>query len=591
MDRIVLSESKIGHRLSREDALYLLEKSIQNPLFFAENILGAKLWSKQRVILKALWENQRVAVKSGHAVGKSYLAAAAVLTYIHTHYPSIVITTAPVARQVQHVLWREIAKLYNQAKIPLGGELLSMTYRLDETTFAIGIATDDPEKIQGFHSENILVVVDEAAGIDDAIMDSIESIMAGGNTRLLMLGNPSRLEGHFYRAFMDKTESQLYKKYTISAFDTPNVVHKKIIIPGLVTWDWVEQRKKIWGPDHPLYKIRVLGEFPQQQFSDLVIPPFLLDIARENEIPVKIIGRGSPPQPPLYGIYNMYNYNKNKSPSVYNKSLLEKEKDKEIYKSLGGEWGERLEGRGERGGIFGKYLAHRKTGEWVVGSIAVADRYILGIDVGEYGESETAVAIRLGPKLINVYAWSVGELVVQITKIQEIINIFAKANIPIEIRIDNVGVGYGLYEALKEYASRTGGRVTVYGVDVRERPIHPEIYFDTRSEAWMEFRNMLANKEVDMTEYDRAGFEPEVLYAQLTLPRYYVEDKGRIRIETARGLRQRGIRRLDRATAVVLAFYDAYMQRARVLTPPNPVYFEGVLRPGQEEEAPWRMPW
>lgn len=610
MSRIVLSENKIGigHHLSKQDALILLEKSMENPLFFAENILNAKLWSKQRSVMKALWNYPRVAVKSGHAVGKSYLAAVCALTFVHTHYPSIVITTAPVARQVQHVIWKEISKLYHQARIPLGGELLSMTYRLDENAFIIGIATDDPEKIQGFHSENILVIVDEAAGIDDPIMESIESILAGGNTRLLMLGNPSRLEGHFYRAFTDKVESQIYKKFTISALETPNVVQGKVVIPGLVTREWVEQRRKIWGPDHPLYRIRVLGEFPQQQFSDLVIPPFLLDIARENEIPVRISSSLY-----TYNTTTRYNTTTSKTNTQYpnsniqipdSKVLVSKYQNPSPYfptrrkhynSVLNNHPSANIPNSNVPTSLTNNdiqdiytYYRQKRTGEWAVSYMAVANKYILGIDVGEYGESETAVAVRLGPKLLNVYAWSQGELAIQVNKVLEIIQIYSKSNVPIEIRIDSVGVGYGLYEVLKDYATKTRGRITVYGIDVRERPIHPEIYYDTRSEMWMEFRNLLANKEVDMTEFDRAGFEPEQVYAQLTTPRYFAEETGRIRIETAKNLRMRGAKRLDRATAVVLAFYDTYMERSRTLTPPNPVYYEGITRLGREEEAPWR---
>ena len=38
----------------------------------------------------------------------------------------------------------------------------------------------------------------------------------------------------------------------------------RVVIPGLTTSHWVEERKEIWGEDGPICRSRVLGEFPDQ---------------------------------------------------------------------------------------------------------------------------------------------------------------------------------------------------------------------------------------------------------------------------------------------------------------------------------------
>lgn len=268
--------------LSKDEASLILQRSLEQPEFFARTVLGVSLWSMQREILNSvLGQHNRVVVKAAHATGKTMAAAVAALTFVHLYSPSVVITTAPTMRQVSVVLWKEIHTIFRNARKPLGGRMLQTSYTLSDDTFAIGMTTDDPNKFQGVHSSNILIIADEAPGIEEEVYEAIEGIMAGGNARLLLIGNPTSLDGTFYRAFNDPSYSRLFRKFTISAFDTPNLKQGKEVIKGLVTMQWVEERKRLWGEDHPLYQIKVLGEFPGREFGDLVIPPSLIEKARE----------------------------------------------------------------------------------------------------------------------------------------------------------------------------------------------------------------------------------------------------------------------------------------------------------------------
>ena len=247
---------------------------------FAREVLGVELWAKQEEVLAALPERRRVAVKSGNGLGKGFSAAVAALWFLHCHAPAIVLSTAPTFRQVRHILWRQIHSLHRRAPETLGGKLLDTRWELAEDRYAMGLSADTADQFQGFHSPNMLIVVDEAEGVSDEIYEAIEAVMTSDESRLLLIGNPTTASGAFRRAFYQ--ERHLYHCITISALDSPNVQSGRVVIPGLTTARWVEERRQIWGADNPLYRARVLGEFPDQA-ADTLIKLSDLEAAADRE--------------------------------------------------------------------------------------------------------------------------------------------------------------------------------------------------------------------------------------------------------------------------------------------------------------------
>ena len=246
------------------------------PVAFARYVLRVRLWHKQAEILDALPHHHRIAVKSGNGLGKGFTAAIAVLWFLHTHNPAIVLTTAPTFRQVRHILWRQIHTLHRRNPQTLGGQLLHTRWELAQDRYALGLSADHPDQFQGFHSPNLLLIVDEAEGVPDPIYDAITAITTTAHAQLLLLGNPTTNSGAFRRAFHQ--ERHTYKTITISALDSPNLTANHPIIPGLVTPQWVQERQQIWGINNPLYQSRVLGQFPDQT-PDTLIPLSLLEAA------------------------------------------------------------------------------------------------------------------------------------------------------------------------------------------------------------------------------------------------------------------------------------------------------------------------
>jgi phage terminase large subunit len=248
--------------------------SLTDPVHFASDVLGSVLWRRQRDIMRAVATKALVAVKACHASGKTYLAARFALWWLMRYPEGKVINTAPGWRQVR-LMWDEIRLAASQSRIafpdPSATEL-----RISDANYIQGISTNEAVKFQGIHGRQILIIADEAPGIRADIWDAIEGVRAGGDVHVLMLGNPVIPSGYYFNAF--GRGRTIWTTFTISAFDTPNlagITMEQLLAmsdddlahppaPYLVTPRWVKERALAWGPTHPMFCARVLGEFPTQ---------------------------------------------------------------------------------------------------------------------------------------------------------------------------------------------------------------------------------------------------------------------------------------------------------------------------------------
>ena len=264
---------------SPSSARAVRDRCQRDPVWFVREILGHEPWEKQVEIIESVRDYPRTAVRSCHGAGKSFIAADLVLWFLSSHADSRVLTTAPTFRQVEKVLWPSIRKAYKKARYPLGGRLLSMEIRIDEGWFAFGFSTDDPDAFQGHHADHILVIFDEASGIPPGIWTAADGVLSSEHARLLSIGNPTDPISKFADEFTLPGTS----KIAISAFDTPNLTAGKVIMPGLVTPAWVEDKRKRWGEQSPLWLARVLGQFPDAS-PDTLIPLRWIEAAQEREL-------------------------------------------------------------------------------------------------------------------------------------------------------------------------------------------------------------------------------------------------------------------------------------------------------------------
>lgn len=234
------------------------------------------MWSKQIEIFNAVRDYSKVAVRSGNTIGKSRITAEIALWFLLTNYPSKVITTAPTFNQVENILWKEIATLYNKARYPIGGKILDTRLDMNDEWFALGISTDEVNRFQGFHSPHLMVLVDEALGVSPIIWEAIEGLHP---EKVLAIGNPLEASGNFWNCF----NSPLWKKISASCEECVEWQKVNEVIPGLVTRQWIEERRDEWGAKSSLFQARVLGEFPTEG-TDLLIQPKWVEDARSRDL-------------------------------------------------------------------------------------------------------------------------------------------------------------------------------------------------------------------------------------------------------------------------------------------------------------------
>jgi phage terminase large subunit len=245
-----------------------------DPLGFFKNVLGWEAWSLQRDIAMSVVENRRTYNAKCHASGGTALAARILLWFLKSYDNSLALTTAPIGRQVGDLLWHEVHLAYDGSKVPLGGRLYQVP-RLEfgPTRRALGFATDKSVNVPGFHAENVLVIKDEAAGIPEEVQDALESACSGGFVRVLEFSQPLFPFGRFYEAFQLPDDPGWHKTFVTSYDQTPNFTGEgERYWNGLISQEWVKERREKWGTDSLLWKIRVEGQFPPLGTTQLISP-------------------------------------------------------------------------------------------------------------------------------------------------------------------------------------------------------------------------------------------------------------------------------------------------------------------------------
>jgi phage terminase large subunit len=281
----------------------------QVPRRWIEDQLHEEVQPYQDEILTSINENRQTAVRSCHNSGKTWTGSRAAAHWLHTRPNGLVITTAPTFKQVENQVWREINGMGQQHSDVLSGTILKTRWDISPTWYALGISPKDPTSMQGFHSKTgeILVIVDEGAGVTEEMYEAIDGILTSPGARLLVIGNPTSVSGYFIKMF----RSPWVHKIHISAFDTPNFVSNgirtlddlrnldwtklEITHPYMLDPEWAYDKIFKWGVDSPMFQSRVLGEFPDSDANTL-IPLNLIDLASTEERR-ELIPKG----PPAYG--------------------------------------------------------------------------------------------------------------------------------------------------------------------------------------------------------------------------------------------------------------------------------------------------
>ena len=245
-----------------------------DPVLFVESILQASPEEWQRKALYAVRDNDRVAIRSGHGIGKTAFLSWLILWWVLTRSPSRIACTANTASQLSDILWAEVAKWHRRMPDGLKDLIEVKSDKVELTgqdSFAVARTArrETPEALQGFHSPNMLFLIDEASGVDDIIFEVGEGAMSTEGAKTVMTGNPTRTSGYFYDAF-NKMRDRFFTMKVASSDSTQ------------VSETFMEDMKLKYGEDSNIYRVRVLGEWPEAD-DDVVIPLHILQAAAERK--------------------------------------------------------------------------------------------------------------------------------------------------------------------------------------------------------------------------------------------------------------------------------------------------------------------
>ena len=270
--------------------LAFLEAYREDPVGFVRNVLGAHPLPWQEDFLRAIARGERrISVRAGHGVGKSTVCSWALIWHATTRYPQKAVVTAPTAAQLFDALYAELKSWVNRLPDVLRDSFEVFSDRIvlkgaPESSF-ISVRTSSserPEALAGVHSEHVLLVVDEASAVPEAVFEAAAGSMSGHSATTILISNPTRNSGLFYKTHHDLASD--WFRMHVSCRENP-----------LVSSDFIRQIAATYGETSNAFRIRVLGEFALAD-DDTLIPAELVDGASDRDVVA------SPGEPLVYGL-------------------------------------------------------------------------------------------------------------------------------------------------------------------------------------------------------------------------------------------------------------------------------------------------
>lgn len=241
------------------------------------NVLAMEPDDDQKELLLAVQNGERqISWRSGHGVGKSQGLAWCAVCHSLTRYPQATVATAPTSAQLFDALAVRVKEAFKKLPPDLATlfEVKSESITLISdpegsfVTFRTSKA-ETPEALAGVHSDNVLLIADEASGVPEAVFTAAAGSMSG-NATMIMAGNPVRTAGRFY-----DTHHRLAKSW--------HTIHTSCVGHPRVTAEFLAEQEELYGLDTNDYRVRVLGEFPRSE-ADAVIPYDLLQASLKRDV-------------------------------------------------------------------------------------------------------------------------------------------------------------------------------------------------------------------------------------------------------------------------------------------------------------------
>ena len=256
----------------------LVERFQRDPVGFVRTVWRVEPDPWQFTVLMALKRGHtRISIRSGHGVGKTALLSWIALWFALTRFPFKVVVTAPSAPQLFDALWSEILSWFHKLPLAWQSLLQATSDRIElrarpEDAFITARTSraDQPEALQGVHSANVLLLVDEASGVPEPVFEAAGGSMSSSGSITILTGNPTRTTGRFWATH--HLERDRWFTLKVSSVDSPRVDP-----------NYPREVAERHGTESNAYRVRVLGEFPLSD-GDTMIAAVLVESAMSRVI-------------------------------------------------------------------------------------------------------------------------------------------------------------------------------------------------------------------------------------------------------------------------------------------------------------------
>lgn len=294
MESIAVEKEDLAFELSLIAEEAKRREYLSNPAKWVRERLDERPWSKQIEIMDSVRDNRHTAVPSCFGSGKSWTAARLTAWWIDVHPPgtAFVVTTATTGRQVRAILWRELHRAHSKGNLP--GRLNQTEWWLPEgkegkeqiVAFGSKPADMDDDAFTGIHDRYVLVIGDEASGLPKSLIEAADALIVNEDSRYLLIGNPTDASAEFAKICEPGSGWHVIR---IKAWDCPNFTGEdvsEVVKQNTISRIWVEEKRKRWGEDNPMWRAKVEAEFPSTIINGL-IPIVAINAAIDRDLPAE----------------------------------------------------------------------------------------------------------------------------------------------------------------------------------------------------------------------------------------------------------------------------------------------------------------
>lgn len=248
----------------------------RDPVKFVRDVFHVEPDEWQKDVLRNFPNHNRIGMKACKGPGKTCLLAWVAWNFLATRPHPKIAATSITKENLFDNFWAEMAKWQKKS------EFLSEAFTWTKTRI---FANDHPETwwmsartwsksadkdqqadtLAGLHADYLLFILDEAGGIPDAVMAAAEGGLATGiETKIIMAGNPTHLEGPLYRACTNEAHLWFMVEITSDPDDPKRTPRVSIT--------WAREQIEKYGRENPWVLVNVFGKFPPSSINTLIGP-------------------------------------------------------------------------------------------------------------------------------------------------------------------------------------------------------------------------------------------------------------------------------------------------------------------------------